>query len=90
LPPESSSQSIFIFGVIAVFMIALIGSALLVRRNLKLGRGDLSGATRLAFFYFIPRMIHWLFEGHHNGNLNTVCYTSMAGQRMFGGKLLED
>src|SRR5256885_141841 len=75
LPPESSSQSIFIFGVIAVFMIALIGSALLVRRNLKLGRGDLLGATRLAFIYFIPRMLHWLFEEHHNGNINTEFVT---------------
>lgn len=65
--PESGSDRVFIFGVIAVFMIALIGSALLARRNLRLGRGDLSGATRLAFFYFTVRMLFWVFEEHHNG-----------------------
>ena len=79
LPPESSSQSIFIFSVITVFIIAVIGSALLVRRNLKLGRGDLAGATRLAFVYFIPRMLLWIFEEHHNGNLDTE-FTTFFGQ----------
>lgn len=66
-PTESGSDRVFIFGVIAIFMIALIGSALLARRNLRLGRGDLSGATRLAFVYFTVRMLVWAFEEHHNG-----------------------
>jgi len=69
--PESGSQRVFIFSVIAVFMIALIGSALLAQRNLRLGRGDLSGATRLAFVYFTVRMLYWLFEDHHNGSINS-------------------
>jgi tRNA A-37 threonylcarbamoyl transferase component Bud32 len=70
-PPESGSQRVFIFAVITVFMIALTGSALLARRNLRLGRGDLAGATRVAFVYLIVRMLVWIFEEHHNGSLNS-------------------
>ena len=70
-PPESGSQRIFIFGVIAVFIIALVGSALLALSNLRLGRGDLAGAARLGFFYFTVRMLYWLFESHHNGSINS-------------------
>jgi predicted Ser/Thr protein kinase len=65
--PESGSQRLFIFAIIAVFIIALVGSALVARRNLRLGRGDLRGATRVAFVYFSVRMVVWLFEEHHNG-----------------------
>jgi serine/threonine-protein kinase len=36
-----------------IFMIALIGSALVARHNLRLGRGDVSGAVRIAFVYFV-------------------------------------
>src|SRR6185369_12717823 len=69
--PESRSERIFIALVITVFMIALIGSALIARHNLRLGRGDIAGALRVAFFYFIVRMLFWLFERHHNGTLQS-------------------
>jgi len=65
--PVSVSQRFFVYAVIAVFMIALLGSALLARRNLRAGRGDLLGATRVAFLYFVVRMLVWVFDEHHNG-----------------------
>jgi serine/threonine-protein kinase len=65
--PLSASQRFFIYGVIAVFIIALLGSALIARRNLRANRGDLLGATRIAFVYFAVRMLVWVFEEHHNG-----------------------
>ena len=65
--PVSASERVFTYGVITVFIIALLGSALIARRNLRAGRGDISGATRLAFVYFIVRMSQWVFESHHNG-----------------------
>jgi serine/threonine-protein kinase len=40
---------------------------LLARKNLRLGRGDRRGATRLALAYFAVRMVVWLFAKHHNG-----------------------
>jgi serine/threonine-protein kinase len=65
--PVSASQRFFLYGVIAVFIIALLGSALIARRNLRANRGDLLGATRIAFAYFVVRMLVWIFEEHHNG-----------------------
>jgi serine/threonine-protein kinase len=52
-------------------MIALIGSALIARHNLRLGRGDVSGALRIGFVYFVIRLLSWLFETHHNGSVKT-------------------
>ena len=65
--PMGASERFFTYAVITVFIIALLGSALLARRNLRASRGDLSGATRLAFVYFTVRMLMWVFESHHNG-----------------------
>ncbi|HKP35663.1 MAG TPA: serine/threonine-protein kinase [Pyrinomonadaceae bacterium] len=63
----SASQRFFTYAVIAVFIIALVGSAVVARRNLRAGRGDVSGATRVAFVYFTVRMVVWIFDEHHNG-----------------------
>src|SRR6201988_125026 len=38
---EPGSERIFISAIITIFMIALIGSALVARHNLRLGRGDI-------------------------------------------------
>ncbi len=68
LPRESAGNRVLTFILIGVYLSALIGSALLARRNLRLGRGDLRGATRLASAFFIVRLSVWLFAGHHNGS----------------------
>jgi len=34
-----------------------------------LGRGDVSGAVRIAFVYFVVRLLFWLFETHHNRSI---------------------
>src|SRR2546423_14735422 len=70
LPPQSSSERFFTISVIAVFLFALIGSALIARRNLRLGRGDIRGALRLGFVYFTVRLLFWLFETHHSGSVD--------------------
>lgn len=49
---------------IVVFIFALLGSALLALKNLRLGRGDRRGAFRLACFYFVTRML-WIIDVHH-------------------------
>lgn len=67
--PQSVSERVFDFSLILVFMVALIGSAVIARHNLRLGRGDISGAMRVAFVYFIAQMLYCLFEKHHNGSL---------------------
>jgi len=68
-PPQSPSERIFVSLVTAVFIIALIGGALIARHNLRLGRGDISGALRVASVYFIVRLLVWIFEPHHTGSV---------------------
>jgi serine/threonine-protein kinase len=66
-PIESGQDRALTFIIIAVYLVVQIGSALLARRNLKMGRGDRRGATRLAFLFLTVRMLYWLFMEHHNG-----------------------
>ena len=50
---------------IAIFLGVLIGSALLAVKNVRGGRSDLRGASRLALFFFALHMIRWAFEANH-------------------------
>jgi len=68
--PESGRTRALNVILIAVFVFVLISSALVARRNLKLGRGDRNGATRLAVLFLIVRVLYWLFGQHHNGQLD--------------------
>jgi serine/threonine-protein kinase len=55
--------------IFTVFLLAvLITSAMLARRNLRLGRGDRRGAFRLAAFVFAAFGVAWLFGAHHVPN----------------------
>lgn len=65
--PESGADRALIFILIVVILIALAGSLMLARRNLRLGRADRRGATRVALVYFTVSMLVWLFVEHHNG-----------------------
>ncbi len=65
--PENWSSKALTFILLAVFIVALGGSALLALKNLRLGRGDRRGAARMALLYFTARMLLWLFFEHHNG-----------------------
>ncbi len=48
-----------------VFLVALVGSMLLARRNLRLGRGDRKGAFKVSFYYSLLLMLSWLFAADH-------------------------
>jgi len=66
-PSESRSSRVLTYMLIVISLFALFGSALLARRNLRLGRGDRRGAMRLASVFFVVRMLFWAFAAHHNG-----------------------
>jgi hypothetical protein len=66
-PPQSGGWKALTFILIAIYLVALFGSLMLARRNLRLGRGDRRGATRVALVYFTVAMLVWLFIEHHNG-----------------------
>jgi serine/threonine-protein kinase len=69
LPPESKSARAMSVIWISVFVLAIVGSVLLARRNLHLGRGDRRGASRLALFVFVVTAVLALLGEHHNGLL---------------------
>jgi serine/threonine-protein kinase len=66
--PESGRDRALTFILIAVYLTVLVGSALIARKHLNLGRGDRRGATRLALLFLTLRMLYWLFMEHHNGS----------------------
>ena len=51
--------------LLTVFVTVMVGSALLAWRNLRLGRGDRRGASRLAAFVFAALTLRWLLWWHH-------------------------
>ncbi len=50
---------------VALIVAAMVGSGLLVRRNLKRGWGDRRGAARIALFVFGAQMATWLLSASH-------------------------
>jgi len=66
-PPESGGHRALVILLIAILLTTLVGGVVLARRNLRLGRGDRRGATRVALVYFTASMLVWLFVEHHNG-----------------------
>jgi Protein kinase domain len=60
-PGETIVNAIF-----AMMLMTLIGGGLFfARRNLRLGRGDRRGATRLAVFLLILLTVSWVLGEHH-------------------------
>jgi predicted Ser/Thr protein kinase len=64
---EGGRNKVLTFMLIVILLLALFGSALLAQRNLRLGRGDRRGATRVAIVFFVARMLMWAFAAYHNG-----------------------
>jgi serine/threonine-protein kinase len=58
-------QRVALVMAIVLILSLLVGSAMLSRRNLRLGRGDRRGATRLAALAFALWTVEWLCAAHH-------------------------
>ena len=50
---------------ISLFLAIILGGLLIARHNLKLGRGDLRGATRLGLVIVALHLAGWAIEAHH-------------------------
>jgi hypothetical protein len=57
--------------VVSSFSLLVVG-AMLARRNLRLGRGDRRGASRLAAVFFAAWAVAWVFGAHHVPNFDEV------------------
>jgi predicted Ser/Thr protein kinase len=51
--------------VAGIIVVILLGGGMLARRNLRLGRGDTRGATKLASFLFAGSIAYWLLITSH-------------------------
>src|SRR5713226_4764007 len=62
--PSASERAAQVIGIVLLLSL-LVGGAMLARRNLRLGRGDRRGASRLAAVVFAAWTVWWLFGAHH-------------------------
>ncbi len=69
-PTVGERVSVVIAAVLLLSMLA--GGAMLARRNLRLGRGDRRGASRLAAFVFAAWAVAWFFGAHHVPNFDEL------------------
>jgi serine/threonine-protein kinase len=59
------AQQIYVSSIFVFFTALLAGVVLLARRNLRLGRGDRKGATRLALLVGVGTLLEWLLWADH-------------------------
>jgi hypothetical protein len=79
-------QVVILLLLLATFIAA---GSLLARRNLRLGRGDRRGATRLALFALSVLSISWLIGGKHVASVDElVLFFAFAGLGLFESVLL--
>jgi serine/threonine-protein kinase len=57
---------------VALLILIIVGVAIFARRNLRMGRGDRRGATRLACFLFAVLAIEFVFREHLGGVLRLL------------------
>jgi serine/threonine-protein kinase len=62
---SGTGQRIATIILFLVFLVVFIGALLMGRNNLKLGRGDRRGASRLAMFIFLLSVAGGLIGAHH-------------------------
>jgi hypothetical protein len=63
--PLTPARKIGIGILLAIVFVVIAGAVFFAQRNLRLGRGDRRGATRLALVALAAFTISWLLEEHH-------------------------
>ena len=69
---EESSQSSVLIVFYSLLFLALFGSFLLARYNLKNGRGDLKGATKITVFFSVTMSLRFALGHYGNTSVPTV------------------
>ncbi|HEV2194504.1 MAG TPA: serine/threonine-protein kinase [Candidatus Acidoferrum sp.] len=69
LHPASAHQELASIIGIVLFAAVLLGSILIVRRNVRQKKGDEAGSWRLANFLFFAFLAMWALEAHHLASL---------------------
>jgi hypothetical protein len=63
--PQSAWERVMEIVLNSILIAIIVGGAFVARRNLRLGRGDRKGATRLAASVLATAMLAWLLQVHH-------------------------
>jgi serine/threonine-protein kinase len=66
LSPTPRTFYITSAAILAILILLFAGTVFLARRNLRLGRGDRRGATRLAFVTMLWSFASWVLSAHHH------------------------
>jgi serine/threonine-protein kinase len=81
-----------LFNAVAVMSIVamLLAAVLVARSNVRAGRGDWSGAWRLAGVAVAAQLLTWAFNDPHLGNptLEVTRFFASTGEALFAGALL--
>ncbi len=61
----SATDRAVLYFLLTLLVILVVGALFFVRRNLRLGRGDLRGATLTALLVFGLMLVAWVLGAHH-------------------------
>jgi serine/threonine-protein kinase len=87
--PGSTGHRVATAVGIALTGLAMFGGLIFARRNLRLGRGDRRGATRLAVFVAALLAASWLLDEHHvAGAHEWYLVVSFAGRALVLGAIV--
>jgi serine/threonine protein kinase len=64
--------------LLTIFVVLLVSGIFVMRRNLRLRRGDTRGALRLATGVFLMFLTIWLLRAHHLASLDEFASITMA------------
>jgi serine/threonine-protein kinase len=79
----------YVIVFISIFSIVVIAGLWLARHNLRLGRGDRQGATKIATLMFVVWMVAWGLFGHHVPDLREIfLLTCGASYALFQAALM--
>ncbi|HEY3350933.1 MAG TPA: serine/threonine-protein kinase [Thermoanaerobaculia bacterium] len=78
--PTARGKALDLLGV-AIFLVLVAGSGLIARRNLRLGRGDRRGATRLAALVLGTFLVAWAFDTRHVAGISEVALFLLGATR---------
>jgi serine/threonine protein kinase len=71
-PEDSTGNKVRGLLFIGLFLVGLLGSLFLARRNYRQGRCDREGALRLASVMFVLEILLWLCRGHFTPSLDVI------------------
>jgi len=73
-----------------LFVVVLLGALLLARRNMRLGRSDRSGASRIAAIFVAVHMLGWVFWGTYlpDADAMVVGFMATLAATLFEGLML--